>query len=95
MFFVKASAVKFSTVFFFFAKGCFLLLFGRLADIYGRKLIFLLGTMITGISSLACGFARTRAQIIFFRGLQGMGSAASVPAAVRKSNTNPRELELE
>lgn len=64
------------------SSGCFLLLFGRLADIYGRKLVFLFGTMIAGVSSLACGFAQTRTQIILFRAVQGMGSAATVPAAL-------------
>ncbi|GJJ06805.1 hypothetical protein Clacol_001001 [Clathrus columnatus] len=64
------------------SSGCFLLLFGRLADIHGRKLTFLLGTAMTGIFSLACGFARTKLQIIIFRALQGMGGAASVPAAL-------------
>ncbi|KZT51676.1 MFS general substrate transporter [Calocera cornea HHB12733] len=63
-------------------SGCFLLLFGRLADIFGRKLVFLLGTVWWVAFTLGCGFAKTGIGIIMLRALSGMGGAAVVPSAV-------------
>lgn len=60
-----------------------LLLCGRLADIYGRKKAFLLGTLWYIIWSLASGFAQTEIQLAIFRAFQGIGGAAIIPSAVR------------
>jgi MFS family permease len=38
-------------------QGCFLLLFGRLADLYGRKKVFILGSLWLAVFSLGLGFA--------------------------------------
>jgi MFS family permease len=40
------------------SSGCLLLFFGRLADLYGRKKAFMLGSLVQGIFSLGCGFAK-------------------------------------
>ncbi|EMD32376.1 hypothetical protein CERSUDRAFT_118741 [Gelatoporia subvermispora B] len=64
------------------SSGCLLLFFGRLADLYGRKLIFLLGSAFLTVFGLACGFAKTEVQIDILRGLQGLGGAACIPAAL-------------
>jgi len=63
-------------------SGCFLLLFGRLADLYGRKLVFIIGTVWYTAWSIGCGFARSEISIDLMRGFQGMGSAAIVPAGL-------------
>ncbi|KDQ16903.1 hypothetical protein BOTBODRAFT_30275 [Botryobasidium botryosum FD-172 SS1] len=63
-------------------SGCFLLLFGRLADLYGRKLVFILGTLWYAVWALGCGFAQNEISIDLMRGFQGMGSAAIIPAAL-------------
>jgi len=63
-------------------SGCFLLLFGRLADIFGRKRVFLAGTVWWVAFTLGCGFANTGIGIIMLRALAGMGGAAVVPSAV-------------
>ncbi|EJU05211.1 hypothetical protein DACRYDRAFT_86362 [Dacryopinax primogenitus] len=63
-------------------SGCFLLLFGRLADIFGRKRIFLAGTIWWIAFTIACGFAKSGVGIIILRALSGMGGAAVVPSAV-------------
>src|SRR6476620_2463994 len=47
--------------------GGFLLLGGRLADIYGQRLLFLGGVVVFTISSLACGLAPDRATLVVAR----------------------------
>jgi MFS family permease len=41
------------------SSGCLLLFFGRLADLYGRKKAFMLGSLVQAIFSLGCGFAKS------------------------------------
>ena len=62
--------------------GGFLLLGGRLADLLGRRKIFLFGIVLFAIASLLAGIAQNPAQIIAFRGLQGLGAALLSPAAL-------------
>lgn len=57
------------------ATAAFLLPFGRLADISGRKKVFILGVIIFTLSSLLCGLAWSIQSLIWFRILQGIGSA--------------------
>ena len=55
--------------------GGFLLLGGRLGDLYGHRKLFLLGlTLFTG-ASLACGLAQSQAWLIAARAVQGLGGA--------------------
>ncbi|KZO89917.1 putative efflux transporter [Calocera viscosa TUFC12733] len=63
-------------------SGCFLLLFGRLADIFGRKLIFLSGCIWFIGFTLGCGFSRTGLELIIMRALTGIGGAAMIPACL-------------
>ncbi|KAF8609409.1 MFS general substrate transporter, partial [Ceratobasidium sp. AG-I] len=62
--------------------GCFLLLSGRLADILGRRLLFLAGTGWFAAFSLATAFAPSKTILIILMALLGMGPAANTPAAV-------------
>lgn len=57
------------------AAAVFLIPFGRLADIYGRKKIFLWGIIIFTVSSVLCAFSQSVFQLIAFRVLQALGSA--------------------
>jgi len=57
------------------AAAIFLVPFGRLADIYGRKRIFLYGILTLSISSFLCGASVSASVLILFRIFQGMGSA--------------------
>src|SRR4051812_5033173 len=52
--------------------GGFLLLGGRMADIIGRRRLFLAGTAIFTTGSLLCGLAWSEATLIGSRGLQGL-----------------------
>ncbi|MFZ5647101.1 MAG: MFS transporter [Bacillota bacterium] len=57
------------------ASAAFLVPFGRLADIMGRKKIFLAGMLFFSVSSLFCGLSWSVEALIVFRILQGVGSA--------------------
>jgi EmrB/QacA subfamily drug resistance transporter len=62
--------------------GGVLLLGGRLADLLGRRRMFLLGLTIFTVSSLLDGFAWSESSLIGFRALQGLGAALLAPAAL-------------
>jgi len=56
-------------------------LYGRLADIYGRRRVFFIGTGIFLVGTTLCGFAQTTVTLIVFRAIQGLGSGAIQPIA--------------
>jgi len=62
--------------------GGFLLLGGRLADILGRRRIFIVGLVLFTISSLAAGLAWSESSLIAARAFQGLGAAIISPAAL-------------
>jgi EmrB/QacA subfamily drug resistance transporter len=62
--------------------GGTLLLGGRLADLLGRRRLFVAGLALFAASSLLCGFALSEASLIAFRALQGLGGALLAPAAL-------------
>jgi len=62
--------------------GCFLLLWGRLADVYGKKAIFVLGSLWVTIMCIIIPFCPTEISFDVLRGLQGFGAAANVPTAI-------------
>ncbi|KAF9456823.1 major facilitator superfamily-domain-containing protein [Collybia nuda] len=64
------------------SSGCLLLFFGRLADLYGKKKAFLLGSFISAVFTLACGFVKDAVTLDILRGFQGVGAAAFLPASV-------------
>ena len=62
--------------------GGFLLLGGRAADLLGRRRIMLIGLAIFTAASLACALATTEVFLIVMRGVQGLGAAIVLPAAL-------------
>jgi len=62
--------------------GGFLLLGGRVADIAGRRLMFMVGLVVFTTGSLLCGLAWSDAMLIGCRALQGFGAAFVAPAAL-------------
>jgi EmrB/QacA subfamily drug resistance transporter len=62
--------------------GGFLLLGGRLADILGRRGVFMVGLVIFSVGSLLCGLAWDDTSLIGARALQGLGAATITPAAL-------------
>lgn len=55
--------------------------YGRLADIWGRKKVFFIGTSLFLAGSVLCGFAPAMSWLIVFRALQGLGAGAIMPLA--------------
>jgi EmrB/QacA subfamily drug resistance transporter len=62
--------------------GGVLLLGGRMADLLGRRRVFMTGLTIFTVSSLLDGLAWSAGSLIAFRGLQGLGAALLAPAAL-------------
>jgi EmrB/QacA subfamily drug resistance transporter len=62
--------------------GGTLLLGGRLADLFGRRRMFVAGLGLFSASSLLCGLAWSVGSLIAFRALQGLGGALLAPAAL-------------
>ncbi len=56
-------------------SGGFLLLGGRLGDLYGHRRLFLLGIAAFTLASLACGFADSQTTLVIARATQGLGGA--------------------
>ncbi|NCO66112.1 MAG: MFS transporter [Candidatus Aquicultor secundus] len=57
-------------------------IYGKLADLYGRKPVFVLGAVVFIASSALCGFAHTMTQLIIFRAIQGLGAGSVLPIAM-------------
>src|SRR5246127_171294 len=70
---VTASALTF---------GGFLLLGGRMADLLGRRRMFMAGLVLFALASLAGGLATNSGQLIAARAVQGLGAAILSPAAL-------------
>jgi EmrB/QacA subfamily drug resistance transporter len=71
--------------------GGFLLLGGRMADLLGRRRVFMGGLVIFALASLAGGFATNDTQLIAARAVQGLGAAILSPAALSIITTTFRD----
>src|SRR5712691_8080004 len=71
--------------------GGVLLLGGRLADLLGRRRLFIAGLVLFTVSSLLDGLAWSEGSLIAFRSLQGLGAAMLSPAALSILTTTFRE----
>ena len=71
--------------------GGFLLLGGRMADLLGRRRIFIVGLVLFTLASLACGLAWSAGVLIASRAVQGVGAAIISPAALSIVTTTFRE----
>jgi EmrB/QacA subfamily drug resistance transporter len=54
-------------------------IYGRLADLWGRKRIFFIGTSLFLLGSVLCGMAQSMTWLIIFRAFQGLGAGAIMP----------------
>ena len=59
-----------------------LITFSKLADIWGRKKLFIIGLLIFGSSSIFCGLSTSLSMIIIFRIIQGIGAAILTPLSI-------------
>lgn len=60
----------------------FLLLSGRLADVWGRRRNFVAGLALFTLASLCCGLSISPGMLVISRAFQGLGAAITVPAAL-------------
>lgn len=60
----------------------FLLLAGRMADLYGRRRMFMVGLGLFAVASLVCGLAESPVMLLVGRAAQGLGAAITAPAAL-------------
>jgi EmrB/QacA subfamily drug resistance transporter len=71
--------------------GGFLLLGGRLADLLGRKRVFLAGVALFAVSSVLCGLAWSAGSLVAFRAIEGLAGAVLAPAGLSLLMTTFRE----
>ncbi|KAF8190651.1 major facilitator superfamily-domain-containing protein [Mycena galopus ATCC 62051] len=64
------------------AYGCTLLLFGRMGDIFGGRIMFLVGSAWFSVLSVGTGLAPNLTSITIFLAMLGLGAAANTPAAI-------------
>jgi len=64
------------------AFACCLLLWGRIADLVGKRLIFVTGSAFVAVTMIINPFLKNEIAFDLFRGLQGLGAAANVPTAI-------------
>jgi EmrB/QacA subfamily drug resistance transporter len=64
------------------AFSSLLINFSKIADIYGRKKLFLIGLALFGASSVFCGLANSLTTLIIFRIIQGVGAAILTPLSI-------------
>jgi EmrB/QacA subfamily drug resistance transporter len=62
--------------------GGFLLLAGRLGDLFGHRRMFLVGIVLFTVASLGCGLATTQATLVGSRAVQGLGGAVVTAVAL-------------
>lgn len=64
------------------AFASLLIIFGRLGDTFGPRRLFVIGMVLFGAASLACGLSMNSAELITARAVQGVGAAILVPQAL-------------
>ncbi|WP_338696327.1 MFS transporter [Streptomyces sp. Q6] len=79
---MSQSALQWAVTAFALPSGGFLLLFGRVGDLYGRRRLFLTGLVVFGTASLLTTFAWDPTSFLVGRALQGLGAAAIVPTGM-------------
>ncbi|WIY76102.1 MFS transporter [Streptomyces anulatus] len=79
---LSTTGLQWAVTAFALPSGGFLLLFGRIADLYGRRRLFLIGLTLFGASSLLATLAWDPASFLAARALQGLGAAVIVPTGM-------------
>jgi EmrB/QacA subfamily drug resistance transporter len=79
---LRASELEWVVVGYSLSFATFMLTGGKLADLLGRRLLFVVGLFIFSAASLACGLAESAALLIGARVVQGVGAALISPATL-------------
>lgn len=90
---LDAIAMSWASLAYLLASAMFLIPFGRLADMYGRKRVFLYGITVFTVSSALLGMYPSSATLVIFRALQGIGSSMifGTSLAILVSVSTPQE----
>lgn len=88
---LSTSQLQWAITAFALPSGGFLLLFGRIGDLYGRRKLFLAGLAVFGAASLLATFAWGPVPFLAGRALQGLGAAAVVPTGMSLLTTTFKE----
>jgi MFS family permease len=70
------------------ANGSFLVVGGRLGDVFGRRRLFLIGLALFAAASAACGLATSATALIAYRALQGLAGAMLQPQVLGLLSVN-------
>ena len=84
----EVASVEWVVVIYLLVLSGLLLTFGRLGDLKGHKLVYIVGIVTFMIGSALCGFSNTIFALVAFRGVQAVGAAmvqANSPAIITKS----------
>lgn len=57
-------------------------LYGKLADMYGRKNLLMIAVGIFTLGSILCGLANSMVTLIIYRGIQGLGAGGMIPLSM-------------
>ncbi len=68
--------------------GALILVGGSLGDLFGRRLIFVVGVTVFAVASAGCGIAANIQQLILARSIQGIGAALLVPGSLAIISTS-------
>lgn len=79
---------------FFLGISAFMASMGRIADLYGRRRVFYIGTIIFGLASLGAGFSPNGTWLIFFRAIQGISTAITIPVGIALIQTVFEQHEI-
>lgn len=79
---MSRTALQWAVTAFALPSGGFLLLFGRVGDLFGRRRLFLAGLTLFGAASVLAALAWDPASFLTGRALQGLGAAAIVPTGM-------------
>lgn len=64
------------------ANTIFQVLYGRISDVLGRKVVFLTAVGLLAVGDILCGFAKTGPQLYVFRGISGVGNGGITALAM-------------
>src|SRR6516164_3469522 len=79
---VSDSSLQWVLIAYAITFGGFLLLGGRLADLLGRRRIFMIGVAVFSAASLVCGLSGSIGLLVAARAVQGIGAALVSPATL-------------
>ena len=76
------AGVSWVTTVYLIPFSALLITFSKIADMYGRKKLFIIGLITFGASSVLCGFSTSLQMLIVFRIIQGIGAAILTPLSI-------------